>query len=233
MCIIAPSLLEADYCQLGRELSRIEKAGATYVHLDVMDGSFVPNLSFGMKMIRGLRKATKLVFDVHMMVYEPARFILQLKEAGADRVIVHYEACQHLQETLKEIQNAGMRAGIALNPESHEELLTRELLQTADIIHVMTVHPGREGEVFIPESLKKIRHIRRMLEGYGMYRAIETDGNIGFDNVEEVVLAGSDIIVSGKALFCGNLEKNIDRMKKLVLHSISRSQEQRIAGSCF
>lgn len=216
MCGIAPSLLEADYRQLGRELLRIEKAGAEYVHLDIMDGNFVPNLSFGIKMIQGLRESTNLIFDVHMMVREPMRFIPQLKEAGADHVTVHAEACERIGETLEEIRRCGMKAGIALNPESDEGMLNQELLRAADIVHVMTVHPGREGEVFIPASLKKIRNIRKMLEDYGMEKPIETDGNIGFDNVEEVVFAGADIIVSGKALFHGNLEKNIQRMREMV-----------------
>ena len=222
MCGIAPSLLEADYRQLGRELLRIERAGAEYVHLDIMDGNFVPNLSFGIKMIRGLRDSTNLIFDVHMMVCEPIRFIPQLKEAGADHVTVHSEACEQVRETLEEIRYCGMKAGIALNPESDEGMLSKEVLQAADIVHVMTVYPGREGEMFIPASLKKIRNIRKMLEDYRMEKPIETDGNIGFDNVEEVVDAGADIIVSGKALFHGNLEKNIQRMREMVQHGRKR-----------
>ena len=222
MCGIAPSLLEADYRQLGRELLRIERAGAEYVHLDIMDGNFVPNLSFGIKMIRGLRDSTNLIFDVHMMVCEPIRFIPQLKEACADHVTVHIEACEQVRETLEEIRCCGMKAGIALNPESDEGMLTKEVLQAADIVHVMTVYPGREGEMFIPASLKKIRNIRKMLEDYRMEKPIETDGNIGFDNVEEVVDAGADIIVSGKALFHGNLEKNIQRMREMVQHGRKR-----------
>lgn len=222
MCGIAPSLLEADYRQLGRELLRIERAGAEYVHLDIMDGNFVPNLSFGIKMIRGLRDSTNLIFDVHMMVCEPIRFIPQLKEAGADHVTVHIEACEQVRETLEEIRYCGMKAGIALNPESDEGMLTKEVLQAADIVHVMTVYPGREGEMFIPASLKKIRNIRKMLEDYRMEKPIETDGNIGFDNVEEVVDAGADIIVSGKAVFHGNLEKNIQRMREMVQHGRKR-----------
>lgn len=222
MCGIAPSLLEADYRQLGRELLRIERAGAEYVHLDIMDGNFVPNLSFGIKMIRGLRDSTNLIFDVHMMVCEPIRFIPQLTEAGADHVTVHIEACEQVRETLEEIRYCGMKAGIALNPESDEGMLSKEVLQAADIVHVMTVYPGREGEMFIPASLKKIRNIRKMLEDYRMEKPIETDGNIGFDNVEEVVDAGADIIVSGKALFHGNLEKNIQRMREMVQHGRKR-----------
>lgn len=215
MCIIAPSLLEADYQHLGEELARIEQAGAEYVHFDIMDGTFVPNLSFGIKMIQGLRGAAKLVFDVHMMVQEPVRFVKKLRDAGADTVIVHYEACENILETLQEIKGCGMKAGLALNPESSEDLLTDELLQAADVIHVMTVRPGREGEAFIPGSLDKIHHIRQMLKRCKLRRPIETDGNIGFHNVQEVILAGSDIIVSGKALFHGDLKENIRRMREL------------------
>ena len=132
------------------------------------------------------------------------------------------DTCEQVRETLEEIRCCGMKAGIALNPESDEGMLSKEVLQAADIVHVMTVYPGREGEMFIPASLKKIRNIRKMLEDYRMEKPIETDGNIGFDNVEEVVDAGADIIVSGKALFHGNLEKNIQRMREMVQHGRKR-----------
>lgn len=215
MCIIAPSLLEADYQRLGEQLGRIEAAGAEYVHIDVMDGNFVPNISFGMKMIKGLRDASGLVFDVHMMVQEPIRFVEKVKDAGADYMIVHYEACGDILKTLKEIKHADMCAGIALNPETQEDVISEDILQMADVIHVMTSVPGREGEPFIAKSLDKIRRIRKRVEGQGTDQKIETDGCITFDNVSKVVQAGADIIVSGKALFYGDLEENIRRMRML------------------
>ena len=201
MCIIAPSLLEADYKCLGEQLKTMEKSGAEYVHIDVMDGSFVPNLACGMKMIHGLKGVADLVFDVHLMVNEPVRFVKRMQEAGADVISVHYEACSNVAETLKEIKQCGIRAGIVLNPETSAEVLTEEIWKLADVIQVMTVHPGRDGQHFIEDTLDKIKDI-------------EVDGSINCGNIGKVIKAGANIIVSGKALFNGNLAENIANMKQ-------------------
>lgn len=214
MCIIAPSLLEADYKCLGEQLKTMEKSGAEYVHIDVMDGSFVPNLACGMKMIHGLKGVADLVFDVHLMVNEPVRFVKRLQEAGADVISVHYEACSNVAETLKEIKQCGIRAGIVLNPETSAEVLTEEIWKLADVIQVMTVHPGRDGQHFIEDTLDKIKDIRRRSTDTGEWKDIEVDGSINCGNIGKVIKAGANIIVSGKALFNGNLAENIANMKQ-------------------
>ena len=214
MCIIAPSLLEADYKCLGEQLKIMEKAGAEYVHIDVMDGNFVPNLSCGMKMIQGLKGAANLIFDVHLMVNEPVRFVRRMQEAGADVISVHYEACSNVENTLKEIKKCGVRAGIVLNPETSVDVLTDKIWNLVDVIQIMTVHPGRDGQHFIEDSLDKIKDIRERIVMTGKEKDIEVDGSINFENVGEVVKAGANIIVSGKALFTGNLTENIAQMKR-------------------
>lgn len=216
MCIIAPSLLEADYQCLGKQLGIIEKAGAEYVHIDIMDGNFVPGLSFGMKMVEGLRSAGNLIFDIHMMVVEPIRFLEQLHLAGADVVTVHYEACRDICGTLHAVKNLGMHAGIALNPETPVTCLNEEIIALADVIQIMTVRPGLEGQKLIPETLEKIRSVKKRLRDMGRPVYLEADGGITFSNGKEVSKAGADIIVSGKALFEGELESNIRKMKQLV-----------------
>lgn len=215
MCIIAPSLLEADYGHLETELKKMKKGGADYVHIDVMDGCFVPNLSFGMKMIKGLRDSVDTVFDVHMMVMNPERFIHRMADAGADVISVHLEACENIIETLDEIHACGRKAGIVLNPETDFSLLTREILDRVEVIQVMTVAPGIEGQEFRTDMLVKINLIRNRLREMNYKIDIEVDGGINFENVQSVVNAGASIVVSGKALFTGNLEENIQRMKQL------------------
>ncbi len=215
MCIIAPSLLEADYGHLETELIKMKKGGADYVHIDVMDGCFVPNLSFGMKMIKGLRDSADTVFDVHMMVMNPERFIPKMADAGADVISVHFEACENIIETLDEIHACGCKAGIVLNPETDFHLLTREILDRVEVVQVMTVAPGIEGQEFRTDMLAKINLIRNRLREMNYKIDIEVDGGINFENVQSVVNAGASIVVSGKALFTGNLEENIQRMKQL------------------
>lgn len=215
MCIIAPSLLEADYGHLETELKKMKKGGADYVHIDVMDGCFVPNLSFGMKMIKGLRDSVDTVFDVHMMVMNPERFIHRMADAGADVISVHLEACENIIETLDEIHACGRKAGIVLNPETDFSLLTRGILDRVEVIQVMTVAPGIEGQEFRNDMIAKINLIRNRLREMNYKIDIEVDGGINFENVQSVVNAGASIVVSGKALFTGNLEENIQRMKQL------------------
>ena len=221
MCRLAVSLLEMNYGHLARGLKEIEQAGADYVHIDMMDGSFVPSLGIGTRLIEGIRISSSLVFDVHMMVREPERFLERVAQAGADIITVHYEACQDVKKTLEEIQGLGLRAGLALNPETSVDALEDEVLQEADVIHVMTTHPGMEGQTFIPESIEKIRGLRERLERLGVFRDIEVDGNITMENVKRTAEAGATVIVSGRALVQGNMEENIHRMKD-ILHGIEK-----------
>jgi len=213
---LAPSLLEADYRFLDDQLKQMKLAGADCVHIDVMDGSFVPNLSFGMKMIKSIRQSTNLEFDVHMMVQKPHRFTKRMVEAGAEVLTVHYEACADIERTLTEIKECGIKAGIALKPGTSLNVIDDNLLEIVDVVHLMTVEPGLEGQVFIPKSLQRISEIRKRLNFINPGCDIEVDGNITFENIRQVMNAGANIIVVGKAFFTGDMPGNIHRMKQLI-----------------
>jgi ribulose-phosphate 3-epimerase len=197
---IAPSILSADFTRLGEEIAAVEAGGATVLHVDVMDGQFVPNITIGLPVVKSLRKATNLTIDTHLMIEEPSRYAVKFVEAGADMVSVHVEADVHLQRTLVAIREAGAKAGVAINPGTPLSAL-EEALPYADFILLMSVNPGFGGQSFIPTSLDKLRRLKRMIADRGLDTRIEIDGGIDADNIGEVVASGADIIVAGSAVY--------------------------------
>lgn len=200
MIKIAPSILSADFSKLGEEIRSIEKAGADIIHIDVMDGDFVPNITFGPPVIKAIRKYTKLPFDVHLMISNPDRYIADFKEAGADIITVHVEACTHLHRTLQSIRSMGVKAGVALNPATDTESI-RYVMDVADMVLVMTVNPGFGGQMLIEPVLQKIGKVRSIAKESGKAIDIEVDGGVNTENSIKVIQAGADIIVSGSAVF--------------------------------
>ena len=198
--ILSPSLLSADFSKLGTELARLEEAGLSWVHWDVMDGRFVPNITFGQHVIRLLRPHSRLVFDAHLMIEEPERFLAEFKEAGVDRLTVHAEAGRHLQRTLAEIRRLGMSPGVALNPATPLCVLDH-VLDDLDMVLIMSVNPGFGGQSFIPASRDKIRQLRAKLDARRPGILIQVDGGVTPDNVGELVADGADVLVSGSAFF--------------------------------
>ncbi len=209
--ILAPSLLAADFSKLSEEIKTVDEAGAPWLHLDVMDGAFVPSISFGMPVIEKIRPCTDMVFDVHMMVEEPGRYTEAMADAGAQIISVHLEACKDIKNTIMQIRETGVRPAVAINPETPAAALA-DLLDDVDMFLLMSVHPGFGGQKFIPETLDKIRTLRAMLDETGHSGTdIEVDGGIYLDNVREVLEAGANIIVSGTGVFKGDAAGNVSR----------------------
>ncbi|HVU95885.1 MAG TPA: ribulose-phosphate 3-epimerase [Puia sp.] len=200
MPIIAPSLLASNFLRLEDECKMLNESDADWYHLDVMDGRFVPNISYGMPIIEQLRKMTKKTFDVHLMIEEPERYAEAFKKAGADRLTVHIEACRHLHRNLQQIHSLGMKAGVALNPHSPIELLT-DVLQDIDTVLVMSVNPGFGGQEFIQHTCQKIRNLRRMVHDRGLPTLIEIDGGVTVENAAMIVRSGADVLVAGSTVF--------------------------------
>lgn len=197
---IAPSILSADFSRLGEEIAAVKRGGATILHVDVMDGHFVPNLTIGLPVVRSLAKATDLPLDAHLMISEPGRYAQQFVEAGARMVSVHVEADAHLHRTLAAIRAAGAQAGVVLNPATPVETLV-EALPFADYVLVMSVNPGFGGQKFIPNALDKLRRLRRMIGERQLATRLEIDGGVDLENIASVVAAGAEIIVAGSAIF--------------------------------
>ena len=197
---IAPSILSADFSRLGEEIEAVERGGATILHVDVMDGHFVPNLTVGLPVVKSVARATKLPIDAHLMISEPGRYAEQFVEAGAEMVSVHVEADAHLHRTLATIKSAGAQAGVVINPATPIESLS-EALPFADYVLVMSVNPGFGGQRFISTSVDKVRRLRRMIEARKLPTRIEIDGGIDLENIASVVAAGAEIIVAGSAIF--------------------------------
>lgn len=197
---IAPSLLSADFADIAGAIATIEKGGADLVHVDVMDGRFVPNITWGPKIIGDLRKLTKLPFDVHLMIEEPERYIEDFRKAGADGITIHFEASPHSQRTLMHIRKLGAKAGIVICPGTPVAMLD-DLIEDVDLVLIMSVNPGFGGQAFVPNSLKKLREARALIDARNPRCALEVDGGVGKDNIAAVVDAGADTIVMGSSIF--------------------------------
>ncbi len=213
--VLAPSILAADFKELGTQMKMTEDNGAGYLHFDVMDGMFVPSISFGMPVLESIKSATGQVMDAHLMVQEPVRYVEAFKKAGADIVTVHLEACSDIHATLDKIKDCGMKAGLSICPET-EAGAVKDLLPKVDMVLVMCVHPGFGGQKFIPESLDKIRDIRRMITEAGLDVDIQVDGGIYLTNVREVLDAGANIIVAGSAVFNGSPSENTKKFMEIL-----------------
>ena len=207
MYILAPSVLAADFSKLGEEVKTVAEAGAKYIHLDVMDGAFVPSISFGMPVIEKLRGCTDAVFDVHMMVEEPGRYIQDMKKVGADLICVHQEACVHLDRTINQIKEAGCKAAVALNPATPVETLSC-ILDQVDMFLIMSVNPGFGGQKFIPYAVEKIKKLRKMLDDAGLKTDIQVDGGVTTENVRMLIEAGANVFVAGSAVFKNDAAAN-------------------------
>jgi len=200
MPIVAPSLLASDFLHLKDECTMLNESEADWFHLDVMDGRFVPNISYGLPVIEQIRTATTKVCDVHLMIWEPEKYAEAFKKAGADVLTVHAEACVHLHRNIQQIKDLGMKAGVALNPHTPVDVL-KDIIQDVDLVLIMSVNPGFGGQSFIPHSLHKIKELRRMIDERGLSTLIEVDGGITLDNAREVVEAGADVLVAGSTVF--------------------------------
>ena len=210
MYCLSPSLLSADFSILGKQVAMLNEAGAQYVHIDVMDGVFVPSISMGLPVIESIRPVSDRIFDLHLMIQEPGRYIDAFAEAGADLITVHAEACTHLDRTIRQIKDKGIIAGVALNPATPLGVLDY-ILEEVDMVLIMAVNPGLGGQKLIPRTLDKIRALRAMIEKRGLKTDIEVDGGVTLENVGAVLEAGANIIVAGSAVFTGDVKENTKR----------------------
>ena len=212
---ISPSILSANFSQLGDEIKRLEDGGADMIHIDVMDGHFVPNLTIGPPVIKALRNCTKLPFDVHLMISPVHKYIKDYAEAGANIITIHPEATDNLQESIKHIKNFGKKVGVSLNPNTQIDVIEK-LLAEINLVLIMSVHPGFAGQKFIPNVLNKIKELKKIKDEKNLNFDIEVDGGINFDTSKLVIEAGANILVSGTTIFKnnnGDIKKNIDTLK--------------------
>ena len=214
MVKIAPSILSADFSKLGQEVVKLHNAGADFIHIDVMDGEFVPNITFGMPVIKAIRNKTDKVFDVHLMINNPQRYIDEFIAAGADIITLHYEAERHLDRAIQYIKSKGVKAAVALNPATPTMVL-KDIIADLDMVLIMSVNPGFGGQKFIPYSLNKIKEVKEMaLKANNPNILIQVDGGVDKNNVKDVIEAGANVIVAGSAVFGdGNIEENIKALR--------------------
>lgn len=230
---IAPSLLAADFARLGEEVAAAETGGADLLHLDIMDGHFVPNITIGPLVVEAVRRTTSLPLDVHLMIEEPERYIPRFAQAGADILTVHVEACLHLHRTVQQIKGLGVKAGVSLNPATPLNSL-EEILEYVDLVLVMTVNPGFGGQEFIAGMLAKVRRLRQMLDERGLNCELEVDGGINVETAPKVVAAGAKVLVAGEAIFGAEegVAEAIRRIRESI-HSKTKSQPQRLSTGCL
>ncbi|MBU3126519.1 ribulose-phosphate 3-epimerase [Clostridium tagluense] len=213
MIKISPSILSADFSRLGEHIKQLDAYGADMIHIDVMDGMFVPNISFGIPIIKSVRKLTKLTFDVHLMIEEPSRYVEDFAKAGADIITVHYEADRHIDRTINYIKSFGVKAGIALNPATPVDCI-KDLISNLDMVLIMSVNPGFGGQKYIKYCSDKIKEVRALSDKYNKDLMIQVDGGIDKVNISEVVRSGANVIVAGSAIFKNDeIEKNIKELR--------------------
>ncbi len=213
---LSPSILSADFNRLGEQIQRVEKAECQWLHIDVMDGTFVSSISFGMPVVESIRKESSLYFDVHMMVQDPERYVERFRDCGADMLTVHAEACKDLAGTVRRIHEFGMDAGVAVNPDTPLSAI-EPVMDQVEMILVMSVFPGFGGQRYIPESTEKIRTLRTVLDEKGLDAVdIQVDGGINDDTIEEALEAGANILVAGSAVFRGDIEKNARELRERI-----------------
>lgn len=214
MVRLAPSILSADFSNLGEDIKKIDKYGADVIHIDVMDGMFVPNISFGIPIMKSIRNITKLPFDVHLMIEDPSRYVENFAKNGADIITVHCEADKHLDRTINYIKSFGVKAGVALNPATPVESI-KHLIGIVDMVLIMSVNPGFGGQKYIEYCSDKIREVKKLAEEFNKDLLIEVDGGVGVNNIKKIVECGANVIVAGSAVFKnGDIEKNIKEIKE-------------------
>jgi ribulose-phosphate 3-epimerase len=213
--LIAPSILAADFANLSKDIELVNNSNADWFHLDVMDGEFVPNISFGLPVIEAIKRHAKKTLDVHLMIIQPDRYISAFKKAGADVLTVHYEACPHLHRTIQAIQAEGMKAGVALNPHTPVSVL-EDVIQDIDVVLIMSVNPGFGGQKFIEKTYDKIKKLKALIQSSGSSAIIEIDGGVGLNNYKKLVECGADVLVAGNAVFAAkDPMQTISDLKKL------------------
>jgi len=212
---LAPSILSADFCKLGEQIHELEECDIELLHIDIMDGEFVPSISFGMPVIKSIRKITDMFFDVHIMALDPTHLVDDFIKAGADMITVHAETCPHLDRTLRLIQEKGCRAGVAINPATPVNVL-EHAIELADMVLIMTVNPGFGGQSYLPYCSEKVRQVRQEAEKRGLELDIQVDGGINRDTISEVLEAGANVIVAGSAVFKGDIAANVKELKGMM-----------------